>query len=571
MNFPARISLNSVKFFFLIPSFFLINSCSNPTVPSSAGAVFNADFASRALNTTLNGAEAAKGLSAMLAALAQGVEKAVLALSSAPGPPSEITCSDGGTMTVVGFVPDNPHLNVQILFSNCREQGIQIDGRASAAGTSSMSSSGGSLDIIMTLGDTSNTLLIQNFQTVNRKRYGHLKSLFNANMTLSFKTTSDMPGTYGLLLNGKAVYDDFFEKIDVLFLAFKSDAKIETRTGLAGETVVSMTETWGGAVRQSQIKADGLHLITLVYNGLTAVSVTTSKPSTKGDGSSAGEESKDVSYSGDFSIHFSSVLECTVQGDFSIETSSPLHYVNGAACPVSGNLTLRGVSGAADLMINDDKSLSVSALGEVLPYPECGAFFALCAFENFQSGFLSKEGLPGTPAKGDRQLITLTWFDTPSLLQASDMDLHVGYYIHPAPVFGPANALVSWHSGGGDDCGSLRVPSLFGAISAILDIDDCSAFGPEHATISGVPAGYYVIAVNSFDLKSVGSTTVTVTVAIGKEVFTFPEKTFLQSDKDNVNANAWYRVTDLQCFKEGECTFLTPNPALQVHDSAALF
>ena len=577
MNFLSRISLNLMRFFFLIPIFFFINSCSSQAVPGSAGAVFNADFASRALNATINGAEAAKGLSTLFSALAQGVGKAVFGLGSPPstlfsGMPPEITCSDGGTMTVVGFNPDDPHLNFKIFFSNCREQGIQIDGRASVVGTASFSaSSGGSLDMIMTLGDTSNNLLIQNFQTVNRKRYGHLKSLFNANMTLAFKTTSDTPETYMLLLNGKAVYDDFFEKMDVVFLDFKSDTQIETGIGLAGETVVSMRETWGGALRESKIKADGLHLITLVYKGLTAVSVTTSRPSTLGDGSSAGEENKDVSYSGDFSIHFSSVLECTVQGDFSIETVVPFHYVDGAACPVSGNLTLRGVSGEADLMINGDKSLTVSAQGEVLSYPECGAFLALCAFENFQSGFLSKEGLPGTPAKGDRQFMTLTWFDTPSTLQGSDMDLHVGYYLHPAPAFGPANALVSWHSGGGDDCGSQRMPSLFGTVTAILDIDDCSAFGPEHATVNGLPAGYYVSAVNSFDLEGVGSTTVTVTVEVGKEVFTFPEKTFLLSDKDNVNPNAWYRVTDLQCFKEGECTFVAPNPALQVHDSAALF
>ncbi len=562
---------------------FFLNSCSSNVSPQSAGALFDPDFGARAMNTTIKGAEAGSGLSTMFSIVAQRVGEQVFGLSrplSSPfsGGSTPLNCSDGGTMTVTGFDASVTDFNFQMVFSNCRENGIQIDGLVSATGISSIrDATGGVLDLELRLGNDSNELSIQNFQTVNRRRYGHLKSLFGSKMRVRFQTQSDAIDRFILNLSGEGVFDDFSEKVEVTFVDFKSETVIETTevidttlTPNTSQTTTNTNSVFNGVMRQSNrsnIAGAGLRLSVLSYRNLSARSViVTSKR-----GETITGETKTLSYQGGFTLHSSS-RDCVIQGDFSIDTLAPLQYIDGASCPSSGQLSLNTVSGLVDLLANADKSLSITAAGGQTTFSDCEDFFALCAFENFQNGFLSKAGLPGTPARGNSQFITLTWVDTPSALQTSDMDLHVGYYLDPVPPSGgSADALVSWHSGGGDDCGAERVPSLFKGVQAILDIDDCSGRGPEHVTIRGLPAGYYVVAVNSFDLKSVGSTTVSVNIEIGKEVFTFPERLFLLSDKDNTNANAWYRVTDLQCFSEGECTFLAPNPALKVHDDPSLF
>ena len=567
----------------LLPFYlFFLNSCSSNVTPQSAGASFDPDFGARAMNTTITGAEAGRGLSVILATVAQGVGKHVFGLSrplSSPfsGESTPIDCSDGGTMTVTGFDASVSDFNFQMAFSNCRENGIQIDGLASATGTSSIrDATGGVLDMDLRLGNDSNELSIQNFQTVNRQVYGHLKSLFGGQLRLRFQTQSNIIDRYGLNVSGEGIFDDFTEKVAVTFIDFKSETVIDTTevidTTLTPNTsqITMITDSvFNGVMRQSNrsdIAGAGVRLSILSYNNLSTTSVLVISKV----GITITGETKNLSYRGGFTLHSSS-RDCVIQGDFSIETISPLQYIDGASCPVSGQLSLNTVSGLVALSVNAGQSLSITAAGGEKTFSDCEDFFSLCAFENFQNGFLSKNGLPGTKATGESQFITLTWVDTPSFLQASDMDLHVGYYLDPAPSGGFANALVSWHSGGGDDCGAARAPSLFGGVEAILDIDDCSARGPEHVSIRGLPLGYYVIAVNSFDLKSVGSTTVSVTIEIGKELFTFPERIFLLSDKDSTNANAWYRVTDLQCSTEGECTFIAPNLALKVHDNSSLF
>ncbi|MBI3994409.1 MAG: hypothetical protein HY349_00395, partial [Nitrospirae bacterium] len=107
--------------------------------------------------------------------------------------------------------------------------------------------------------------------------------------------------------------------------------------------------------------------------------------------------------------------------------------------------------------------------------------------------------------------------------------------------------------------------------TATLDFDDTEGLGPEHVTVDGLPAGYYVIAVNSFSLDQDPDATVNVSVTIGGTVYTFPSHTFTTADSDGLDPSSWYRVTDLQCASDSNCTFVTPNTALQVHDTVGDF
>jgi len=480
--------------------------------------------------------------------------------SFAVSPSSVQGCTDGGTMEITGFDPVAETFTMQIIFKDCREDGTQTNGPV----TTQVVSTSDPLDLKMSLGDADTQLSIQSYQAISGNPYANLESVFTSDMTIGFNVPlGAASGTFILTADGQATYNDFSQTTKITFTGFKNSETFEGGTIGAspgavfapGDILSTYTSILNGGISESETRADGsTHSVELSYDNFTVKLVETS---------SATGFSEDVTYTGRFSIDFTPDEDCGFEGDFSIQTLTPLHYINNAFCPVAGHMV---VNDGIDITINIDESIVVKSGGEETTFTSCEDFLSLCEFEDFQVGAI---GNIDDPVSGEGLLVTLTWTDNDpaSSPQVSDMDLHVGYYDNPNPASGPSDALVAWHTESG-----LGATNQFGPAGAVLDFDDTDGLGPEHVTVSGLPAGYYVIAVNSFDLVGDGiistpSTTVIVTVKIGEEVFPFPTHTFSVDDGDGTNPDAWYRVTDLRCATAGSCVFVAPNLALQVHDT----
>jgi hypothetical protein len=90
---------------------------------------------------------------------------------------------------------------------------------------------------------------------------------------------------------------------------------------------------------------------------------------------------------------------------------------------------------------------------------------------------------------------------------------------------------------------------------AVLDIDDVEGYGPEHITVATLPTGYYALYVDPFSMDLDERATVTVTLKIGDQSFTFDPYTFYYSGDP-------YRVVDLTVDAGGTVTLLAPDTSL---------
>jgi hypothetical protein len=271
------------------------------------------------------------------------------------------------------------------------------------------------------------------------------------------------------------------------------------------------------------------------------------------------------SYSGTISVDFTPNSDCEVEGTFTFVTDTPIHQGLGDSCPVAGQFT---INGNTTIVYNSDGSVDVTLEGsDPVHFDTCDEVTGLCDVQDLEASGGEAAGDDGTSVSGDGFLVTASWKD--DTFDQSDMDLHVGYYGDSSPSSGPADALVSWHSSG-TGCEDDHTPIAFGTAFALLDFDDCDGIGPEHVTMDGLSAGYYVIAVNSYALHGSFSAEVNVGVTIGETVYTFDPHTFTTEDFDGTDSDAWYRVVDLKCPTEGICTFESPDLTLQVHDQAGI-
>jgi hypothetical protein len=98
------------------------------------------------------------------------------------------------------------------------------------------------------------------------------------------------------------------------------------------------------------------------------------------------------------------------------------------------------------------------------------------------------------------------------------MDLHVKYYNVTNPTLSDVETWhIDWHqgqtypgsTGSCTDPVGISFSDAFdldaghaGTCDIGLDFDDTNGYGPEHITAMKIPAGYYVISVDSFSLSS---------------------------------------------------------------------
>lgn len=103
-----------------------------------------------------------------------------------------------------------------------------------------------------------------------------------------------------------------------------------------------------------------------------------------------------------------------------------------------------------------------------------------------------------------------------------------------------------------------------------LDVDDVEGYGPEHFTLEDAPDGYYVVAVDCYDLdEDPAPVSVFVTGQLGTASESVGPLTFSSSDGEDypIAGNpSWRRAFDIRVV-DGKATFLEPNADL-VPDSA---
>jgi hypothetical protein len=164
--------------------------------------------------------------------------------------------------------------------------------------------------------------------------------------------------------------------------------------------------------------------------------------------------------------------------------------------------------------------------------------------------------------------VTLTWVDNTG--STSDMDLHVKYYDTTAPTgTTPEKWHIDWHQGKScTDPGGLAFGDALdidgtgaGVCDVGLDFDDTNGYGPEHITALKLPAGYYVISVNSYGLGDPPAT-LYLAVHIGDYIFGPFIGTLSSSDGEGEDPNSWFRVADVRVNANGTVDVITPNGLL---------
>lgn len=487
-----------------------------------------------------------KAMQKVAASLSAAREKASYAITSVSQ--TGVACADGGTFDFTGTFDDQAKtFDLTMTFADCRDGGSQTNGKAHMTATVNFDQTThtGSAVLNFTLGDSTVSpaapFEIQDYQEISGNKYANLVGVFSTTAALSENDTFSSAGsaTFTLTATGDATFNDFTTTTTINFAGFKDEGSFDTAAG-------TFNDKLNGGITESETKTDGTHSVAVTFTDFAA-SVTTS--------TSNGDFLADVSYSGTVKIDFTPDADCPGEGTFSVATTTPLHYVNGDACPVAGHLV---INGNTNVVFNSDKSVDVTVGTDTTHFNSCDGLFQTCKVEDFQGG--STNSGSGSSASGNGMLVTLTWEDdagSPTAVQQSDMDLHVGYYANSTPSTTFADAYVAWHN----------LTATFGTANAALDFDDTNGSGPEHVTLDSLPAGYYVIAVDSFSLHTSANATVTVTVNIGGTVYTFPTRQFTTEDADGTDPNSWYRVTDIQCASAGSCAFVTPNTSLHVHDA----
>ncbi len=164
-------------------------------------------------------------------------------------------------------------------------------------------------------------------------------------------------------------------------------------------------------------------------------------------------------------------------------------------------------------------------------------------------------------ATGNVMLGTLIW-DTPT----SDMDLHLWYYAETNPSL-PDTAFehcAFWNK----DIDSILPDG--DSPNGNLDVDDTEGEGPEHMTLQSYPDGYYVFAINSYDLDNDTHAYCTFTLSVAGVLRTMHHNftTDNAQSYDPSQSGGWVRCFDVRV-SDGVASVLSPDPDFVYHRYAA--
>jgi hypothetical protein len=252
---------------------------------------------------------------------------------------------------------------------------------------------------------------------------------------------------------------------------------------------------------------------------------------------------------------------------------------------LSTGLTDQGsvtINGAVTIVYNADGTITVTTAGVSQTYNSPYDLSLVCPIATFDQPAPVSSGTTGTttvPTSGNAMTITLTWNETGNAtVSNSDMDLHLNYYAVTAPTGSTEPTWnIAWDLSGGtsttviaNQCTAPNGITSYrsaldltgsGVCDVLLDQDNTVGFGPEHIIATMLPAGYYVVSVDSYYLID-PSEDVKVTIQIGNSLFGPFTTTITTSDGDGTTPAAWFPAADIVVSSTGGVSVQAHNPNL---------
>lgn len=461
-----------------------------------------------------------------------------------------ITCEDGGTINFSGSVDDVAmRYELNLIASSCRESGSTLNGAMVISGSNSSS---GAFTVTEKLGTSaSDKLSILEFSDNN---YSVLVSKMETLITLSMNgtvnaTTGAMTsvtmganGTMSILdYFSQGTYDMTFTNFSIVLSDTVATSGIET-----AEFTVSggFSETWTDT--------------SVTPNVAMGVSMTFSSFKISDEYATATAAAYKESITGGFSIDFTP--DDCLEGAYTFSTVTPINY-NASGMTTAGEIIINTV---VDVTFLADGTITVTMNGTSVYSGDEYGLAAVCDFQTLDEPAPTTSGSNGSTT-GDTMTITLSW-DGPGGVSASDMDLHMNYYATASPIASTVGTSYVDYHGDTASCtnGGYSGMDLAGdgTCEIALDFDDVDGYGPEHITASSLPAGYYVVSVNSYSLHGDASSDANVSIQIGSSVFGPYTYTFTTSDSEGTTSSAWFAVADIVVASTGNVTVQAHNTSL---------
>jgi len=453
-----------------------------------------------------------------------------------------IACVDGGSYTYAGTVANGKY-DLAVTFSGCREKRFQYAGKYLVSG-------GTPTNITVMLGDSSSTFNVFYFNSDYTVLIDYMKA--QSSFTMAGSGTAEN-ADYTITPSGKITTFDYF-LLDTFTMTYS-----RTSIGYALSTnPVSGDQTTSVSVGGNFVESSLARALTLTLSGFTIDRVKRYNAGTRSF------YADDTSISGTAAFNYRPSNYC-FEGQYLIETATPVHTDYRLAHTTMGNLALNGVATAA---YNSGGDIDVSVTGSApLNYTKEFSLMKACDYSALEESMPPLLGPTGT-ATGSTMAVTLTWTG-PQGISTSDMDLHVKYYSTTTPVSATTPSWhIDWHQGktctdpSGLSFGDAFDLNADGRCDIGLDFDNTTGYGPEHITALTLPAGYYVVSVNSYGLHGDASATLYLAIHVGDYIFGPYEATLTTSDAEGTNPDAWFRVADVRVDADGSVNVLAPDSTL---------
>ncbi len=462
-------------------------------------------------------------------------------------PPMAEPCYDGGTMTIGGSVDaTGTSFTMTVDFAQCRENGTVMNGPMTVTGTAGGTQTSIQLNLTEQLGNNTTKLSILEFSDYT---YSLMVAKMEAAMTLgtSGNVTLDNMGnmvsaTASFSGNGTIDVMDYFSLFTYNMTYTNNVASISATAG-TGNVDETDTISMSGAFSETWTANSVTNSIAMSYSGFTMTDAMNV------DGSA------DSSINGSFSINFTP--DDCFEGGYSFVTNTPIH-TNSSGMTTAGKLT---INTSTEVIFNSDGTVTVNLIGGSSNPVYTGDLYGLtsvCDFQTLDNPTPTSQGNTGSTT-GSTMTITLGW-NNPSGTSASDMDLHLAYFSTTPTAGAVPTATVNYVTSGSGYPVDLNND---GTTDAELDFDDTDGYGPEHITASSLPAGYYIVSVDSYALHGDMSSNVSVSIQVGGSVFGPFTKTFVTDDFNGTDyTNSWFRVADLVVDGAGNVTVQAPNTSV---------